>query len=193
MFVQRQKMHYFSIKIKFANYRYDDYYVEANRFISKEEMKDYVAQVAVANMLPSSDENEEFDILDPVELSEEEVCHLISDITLRSKLIITSLSDIDNVFFSVYHEDADYPRRKTESFIFSASAGQEADVTSIGRTDADTDREKVFFDGWLDCISQLKRYFQVSGLSIAAGLFTIQTISDEAYEVELSEREVVLF
>lgn len=111
---------------------------------------------------------------------------------MRSKLIIAALNNLSNVVLGIYQRDDDYTPDKSEYFMFSAAAGQEADVTAIGKTDKEHGRESVINSGWTDCISQLKRYWQIPGVIIATGLFTIETISEEEYSLELSERELVL-
>lgn len=185
-------MRFFQIEVKADNGFHDIYYVEADNLISQEEMRDYIAQVATVDVIYMDSEIEEFDILDPIELTDADMFSIIGDIRVRSKLLIAALNDFNNVVLGIYHLEKDYVSGKSEFFIFSAAAGQEADVTAIGKTDEDTTREQVIHNGWVDCISQLKRYWQVPGVVIATGLFTIQTTSEEEYEMERVEREVVI-
>lgn len=169
------------------------YYVEADNLISGTELRDYVAKVATVDLIYSDDDEvEELEVLDPVELEENTILDIISDIHVRSKLIITSLNNLSNVVLGIYHREDGYTPDKSEYFMFSAAAGQEADVTAIGKTNSDHNRESVINSGWTDCISQLKRYWQTPGVIIATGLFTIETISEDEYSLELSERELVL-
>ena len=186
-------MRFFQVEVKADNGFHDTYYVEADNLISQEEMRDYVAKVATIDILLLEDEEvEEFEVLDPRELTREEIVDIISDVRVRSKLAISALNDIDNIVLGIYHREKNYNPDGSEFFIFSAAAGQEADVTSIGKTDAEHSREQVIHDGWFDCIAQLKRYWQIPGVVIATGLFTIQTTCEEEYELERSERELVL-
>ena len=186
-------MRFFQVEVKADNGFHDTYYVEADNLISQEEMRDYVAKVAVVDVLLSDDdETEELEVLDPKELTKEDILNIVADIRVRAKLIIAALNNLDNVVLGIYHREKDYSVDKSEFFIFSAAAGQDADVTSIGKTDAERSREQVIHDGWFDCIAQLKRYWQIPGVVIATGLFTIQTTCEEEYELERSERELVL-
>lgn len=175
-----------------SNFR-ETYYIEADNLISQEEMRDYVAKVAVIDILMAEDdEAEEIEILDPKELTKEDVLNIIADVHVRAKLVIAALNNLDNIVLGIYHREKNYSIDKSEFFIFSAAAGQEADVTAIGKTDAEHSREQIIHDGWFDCIAQLKRYWQIPGVVIATGLFTIQTTSEEEYELERAERELVL-
>lgn len=185
-------MRFFQVEVKADNGFHDTYYVEADNLISQEEMRDYVAQVSTVDVIYMNDEIEEFEVCDPIELTDADMFNIIGDVRVRSKLLIAALNNLDNIVLGIYHLEKDYVSGKSEFFIFSAAAGQDADVTAIVKTDEDTTREQAIHNGWLDCISQLKRYWQVPGVVIATGLFTIQTISEEEYELERSEREVVL-
>lgn len=185
-------MRFFQVEVKADNGFSDTYYVEADNLISQEEMRDYVVQVATVDVIYMDDEIEEFEVCDPIELTDADMFNIIGDVRVRSKLLIAALNNLDNVVLGIYHLEKDYVSGKPEFFIFSAAAGQEADVTAIGKTDKDNSREQVILDGWFDCISQLKRYWQIPGVVIATGLFTIQTTSEGEYELERSEREVVL-
>ena len=185
-------MRFFQMEVKADNGFHDTYYVEADNLISQEEMRDYIAQIATIDVIYRDDEIEEFEVCDPIELTEDTIMDIISDIRVRSKLLITALNNLDNVVLGVYHLEKDYVSSKPECFIFSAAAGQDADVTAIAKTDENTTREQAIHNGWFDCISQLKRYWQVPGVVIATGLFTIQTTSEEEYEMERAERELVL-
>lgn len=184
-------MRIFSFKVASDSSFHDTYYVEADNLISVEEMRNYVAQVASVDAVYADEEIEEIEVCDPIELSEEDAVAVLADVHVRSKLLIASLNNIENVVLGIYRREKDYDFNKPEFFIFSAAAGQEADVTAIGKTSEDKTREEVIYDGWFDCISQLKRYFQIPGVVIATGLFTIQTTSEEEYELERSEREIV--
>lgn len=186
-------MRYFEVKVQSDSTFKSTYWVEADNLISDNEIRDYIAQVATIDALDSDNDNiEEIEVLDPRELSNEEIFDIIADVRVRSKLIITALNNLDNVVLGIYHYEDDYSPDQSEFFIFSATAGQDADVTAIGKTDIDMTREKVINEGWIDCISQLKRYFQVPGVIIATGIFTIQTTSKEEYDMERADREVVL-
>lgn len=185
-------MRFFQVEVKADNGFHDTYYVEADNLISQEEMRDYIAQVATVDVIYMDSEIEEFDVLDPIELTDADMFSIIGNVRVRSKLLIAALNDLNNVVLGIYHLEKDYVSGKSEFFIFSAAAGQEADVTAIGKTDEDITREQVIHNGWVDCVSQLKRYWQVPGVVIATGLFTIQTTSEEEYEMERAERELVL-
>lgn len=184
-------MRFFQVEVKADNGFSDTYYVEADNLISQEEMRDYIAQVATVDVIYMDDEIEEFEVCDPIELTEAEVFDIIGNVRVRSKLLIAALNNLDNVVLGIYHREKDYTPDSSEYFIFSAAAGQEADVTSIGKTDREHSREEVIHDGWIDCISQLKRYWQIPGVIIATGIFTIQTISEDEYNMEVSERELI--
>lgn len=184
-------MRFFQVEVKADNGFHDTYYVEADNLISQEEMKDYIAQIATVDVIYRDDEIEEFEVCDPIELTEENIFDIISNVRVRSKLLIAALNNLDNVVLGIYHKESNYEPDKSEFFIFSAAAGQEADVTAIGKTDDEHSREEIIHSGWLDCISQLKRYWQIPGVVIATGLFTIQTTSEEEYELERSEREII--
>ena len=185
-------MRFFQVEVKADNGFSDTYYVEADNLISQEEMRDYIAQVATIDVIYMDDEIEEFEVCDPIELTNADMFSIIGDIRVRSKLLIAALNNLDNVVLGIYHFEKDYVSDKPEFFIFSAAAGQDADVTAIGKTDENTTREQAVHNGWFDCISQLKRYWQIPGVVIATGLFTIQTVSEEEYEMERAERELVL-
>lgn len=186
-------MRCFEVKVQTDGAFRSTYYVEADNLISGTELRDYVAKVAAVDLLYSDDdEAEELEVLDPVELEENIVFDIISDVHVRSKLIIAALNNLSNVVLGIYQREDDYTPDKSEYFMLSAAAGQEADVTAIGKTDKEHSRESVINSGWTDCISQLKRYWQIPGVIIATGLFTIETISEEEYSLELSERELVL-
>lgn len=185
-------MRFFQVEVKADNGFHDTYYVEADNLISQEEMRDYIAQVATVDVIYMDDEIEEFEVCDPIELTDADMFNIIGDVRVRSKLLIAALNDLNNVVLGIYHLEKDYVSGKPEFFIFSAAAGQEADVTAIGKTDKEHSRESVINSGWTDCISQLKRYWQIPGVIIATGLFTIETTSEEEYEMERAERELVL-
>lgn len=185
-------MRFFQVEVKADNGFHDTYYVEADNLISQEEMRDYIVQVATVDIIYMDDEIEEFEVCDPIELTEAQIFDIIGNVRVRSKLLIAALNNLDNVVLGIYHKEPNYEPDKSEFFIFSAAAGQDADVTAIGKTSKDKSREEVTYDGWFDCISQLKRYWQIPGVVIATGLFTVQTISEEEYEMERAERELVL-
>lgn len=185
-------MRFFQVEVKADNGFSDIYYVEADNLISQEEMRDYIAQVATVDVIYMDDKIEKFEVCDPREIDKDDALSILTDISVRAKLLISSLNNIHNTVLGIYHKEKNYDFDKPEFFIFSAAAGQEADVTAIGKTDKDNSREQVILDGWFDCISQLKRYWQIPGVVIATGLFTIQTTSEDEYELERSEREVVL-
>lgn len=185
-------MRFFQVEVKADNGFHDIYYVEADNLISQEEMRDYVAQVATVDVICMDDEIEEFEVCDPIELTEAQVFDIIGNVCVRSKLLIAALNNLDNVVLGIYHKEPSYEPDQSEFFIFSAAAGQDADVTAIGKTDENTTREQAIYNGWFDCVSQLKRYWQIPGVVIATGLFTIQTTSEEEYEMERAERELVL-
>lgn len=185
-------MRIFSVEVKSDSSFHDIYYVEADNLISIEEIRNYVAQVASIDTVYLDNEVEEFEVCDPIEMDKDDALFILTDISVRAKLLISSLNNIHNTVLGIYHKEKNYDFDKPEFFIFSAAAGQEADVTAIGKTDKDNSREQVILNSWYDCISQLKRYWQIPGVVIATGLFTIQTISEEEYELERSEREVVL-
>lgn len=184
-------MRYFKVEVKAEGYS-DTYYAEADNLISDNELRDYIAQVATVDVIYQDDTTEEFEVLDPIELTEEDMLDIIVDIRVRSKLLITALNDIDNTVLGVYHLEENYSSDDSEFFIFSATAGQDADVTAIGKTDSEHSRENIIRAGWFDCISQLKRYWQTPGIVIATGMLIIQTIPEEEYEMERAERELVL-
>ena len=185
-------MRFFQIEVKADNGFHDTYYIEADNLISQEEMRDYIAQVATVDVIYMDSEIEEFEVLDPIELTNADMFSIIGDVRVRSKLLIAALNDFNNVVLGIYHLEKDYVSGKPEFFIFSAAAGQDADVTAIAKTDENTTREQAIHNGWIDCVSQLKRYWQVPGVVIATGLFTIQATSEEEYEMERAERELVL-
>lgn len=185
-------MRFFQVEVKADNGFSDTYYVEADNLISQEEMRDYIAQVATVDVIYMDDEIEEFEVCDPIELTEAQVFDIIGNVRVRSKLLIAALNNLDNIVLGIYHFEKDYVSGKPEFFIFSAAAGQDADVTAIAKTDENVTREQAIHNGWVDCISQLKRYWQVPGVVIATGLFTIQSTSEEEYEMERAERELVL-
>lgn len=186
-------MRYFEVKVQSDSTFRSTYYVEADNLISDGEMRDYVAKIATVDLIYSEDEEaEEIEVLDPIELTESDIIDIISDIRVRSKLLIAALNNLDNIVLGIYHLEKDYVSGKPEFFIFSAAAGQDADVTAIAKTDENVTREQAIHNGWVDCISQLKRYWQVPGVVIATGLFTIQATSEEEYEMERAERELVL-
>ena len=161
------------------------------RFFQVEVKADNGFHVATVDVIYRDDEIEEFEVCDPIELTEENIFDIISNVHVRSKLLIAALNNLDNVVLGIYHKEPNYEPDKSEFFMFSAAAGQDADVTAIGKTDDEHSREEVIHSGWLDCISQLKRYWQIPGVVIATGLFTIQSTSEEEYELERSEREIV--
>ena len=185
-------MRFFQVEVKADNGFSDIYYVEADNLISQEEMRDYIAQVATVDVIYMDDEIEELEVCDPIELTKAEVFDIIGDIRVRSKLLIAALNNLSNIVLGIYHLEKNYDPGKSEFFIFSAVGGQDADVTAIAKTDENTTREQAIHNGWLDCISQLKRYWQVPGVVIATGLFIIQSTSEEEYEMERAERELVL-
>lgn len=185
-------MRFYEVKVQSNGDFQEAYYVEADNLVSQEELREYVAQVAAIDFVYSEDDSDEIEIYDPKELDENDMWNIISDVKVRPKLIITALNDITNVVLGIYHREKDYTPKTQEFFIFSAAAGQDADVTSIGCTSNEQSREEIVQEGWLDCIQQLKRYWQVPGVVVATGLFTISSISSEEYEVEYAERSVVL-
>ena len=185
-------MRFFQVEVKADNGFSDIYYVEADNLISQEEMRDYIAQVATVDVIYMDDEIEELEVCDPIELTKAELFDIIGDVRVRSKLLIAALNNLSNIVLGIYHLEKDYVSGKSEFFIFSAAGGQDADVTAIAKTDENTTREQAIHNGWLDCISQLKRYWQVPGVVIATGLFIIQSTSEEEYEMERAERELVL-
>ena len=185
-------MRFFQMEVKADNGFHDTYYVEADNLISQEEMRDYIAQVATIDVIYRDDEIEELEVCDPIELTEEQIFDIIGNVCVLSNLLIAALNNLNNIVLGIYHFEKDYVSGKPEFFIFSAEAGQDADVTAIAKTDENTTREQAIHNGWFDCISQLKRYWQVPGVVIATGLFTIQSTSEEEYEMERAERELVL-
>lgn len=184
-------MRFFQVEVKADNGFSDTYYVEADNLISQEEMRDYIAQVATVDVIYRDDEIEEFEVCDPIELTEANIFDIIGNVRVRAKLLITALNNLDNVVLGIYHFEKDYVSGKSEYFIFSAAAGQDSDITAIGQTDEETTKEQCIQQGWNDCIYQLKKYFQVPGVIIATGVFTIQRIPKDEYEIERSERELV--
>lgn len=187
-------MRYFRIDVKSDCEFNKSYYAEADNFVSSEEIRDYVAQLASIDAVEadSADELDSIEVLDPVQISEDDALELIADVSVRQKLLITNLNNINNVILGVYTKVKDFEIGDPECFMFSADAGQDADVTAIGTTRDGEVKGKVFFDSWVDCIQQLKRYWRVSGVAIASGTFVAQMISNEDYDMEINERELVV-
>lgn len=185
-------MRYFEVDVKSDDSFRETYYVEIDNLISEMELNDYVVQIAAVDMLMAEDDGEELEIVRTEELLDVEMIAVVSDVTVRSKLVITSLNDISNVVLGIYKREKDFNLGDPEFFIFSAAAGQDSDITSIGRTEDGKTREEVIQEGWNDCIYQCKKYFQIPGVVIATGLFTIQSITEDEFDMERSERELVL-
>ena len=110
---------------------------------------------------------------------------------VRPVLTITALNNICNTILTVskvYRHDVS---EEPEFFIFSGAAGQEQDITSIGDT-LECSREDAVQAGYDEVLYQLKKYFQIPGVVMASGLFTVQSISYPEYQLELEERELIL-
>ena len=169
------------------------YYVEADNLVSIEEMRDYIGQIAANDFVISDDEVEDIDVLDPTEMDEDGMLAVVADVKMRPKLILASLNNISNVVLGIYSRNNDFDIGSIECFLISAIAGQDADVTAIEKSggEENTPVEVAINRGQIDCISQLKRYWQISGTKIATGLLIVQAITEEEYDMELSEREVV--
>lgn len=187
-------MRYFRIDVKSDCEFNKSYYAEADNFVSFEEMRDYVAQLASIDAVEtdSTGELDNIEVLDPVQISDDDVMALVEDVSMRQRLLITNLNNMDNVILCVYSKVNGFEIGDPEYFTFWADAGQEADVTAVGTTRDGKDKWKVFFDSWVDCIQQLKRYWRVSGVAIASGTFVVQRISGEDYDTEIRERELVI-
>lgn len=187
-------MRYFRVDVKSDCEFSKSYYAEADNFVSSEEIREYVAQLASIDAVDadSTGELENIDVLDPVEISDDDALELISDVSVRQRLLITNLNNMNNVILGVYAKVDSFEIGDPECFMFSADAGQDAEVTAIGTTRDGEVKGKVFFDSWVDCIQQLKRYWRVSGVAIASGTFVAQRISNEEYDMEINERELVI-
>lgn len=168
------------------------YWVEADPLISESEMVEYVTSVATANYLAAEPKEIIGFNVTPNQIDMDEYLVSVCDYQhVRPALIITSLNNIGNTIIAInasYKEDVS---EEPEYFIFSGAAGQDSDVTAIGKTDKNLPREQVIQDGYNDILYQLKKYFQVSGVIMASGLFIIQSISPEEYSLEYCERELV--
>lgn len=185
-------LRYYQVKVKTDGSFRDTYYVEADSLISENEISDYVAQIAVVDVILSEDECEALDVENIIELDREDALPIFSEYHMRPKLQISPLNNLMDTVLSIGHYEKDFSPQTQEFFIFSAAAGQDSDVTALGKTDEEHSREQVILDGYYDCLYQLKKYFQIPGVVMATGLFTIQTITEEEYELERSEREIVL-
>ena len=64
-------------------------------------------------------------------------------------------------------------------------------MSSIGFVDSEITLNTAYENGYNDCMTQLKRYFQANGLDICTGTFIVQNITEDEYEFERASREVV--
>lgn len=183
-------LRYYQVKVKTDGSFRDTYYVEADSLISENEISDYVAQIAVVDAILYDDDCEALEVASVTELDREDALPTFSDYHMRPKLQISPLNDLMGTVLSIGHYEKDFSPQTQEFFIFSAAAGQDSDVTALGKTDEENPREQVVLDGYYDCLYQLKKYFQIPGVVMATGLFTIQTITEEEYEMEEADRVI---
>lgn len=165
------------------------YYVEPDGLVSNDEVMEYVANLATADFEGEDDLIAD----DPREMSEDEAYALLVDDHLRTRMLITSLNRPDNVVLGIYSIDKSFSIGDTECFLFTVGiSSQEAEVSAIGKTDEKHTREQVIHEGWVDCVTQLKRYWKTPGVTIATGVLVVFALSQDEYSSEMAERKVVL-
>lgn len=168
----------------------ETYYVAAHDLFQQSEILEYVSAVVTEDFIKDSSDEDELFELDPNWIDGSEYYGIVFSENFREKLSLSSLINLTDVFLSIgkiYKKLSD-----DRYFLFSAQAGQDADVNSVGKTDKDKSIQEVMEEGYADCLYQLRQYFQPAGLAMCTGVFTIQALDEEDYQYELSERELVL-
>ena len=189
-------MRYFKCKVDSNISFKPTYYIAANEWFTLDEIEALVTEVANADYLQVDDDNCDFDeeenivisVLTPQLISSEEGFGTMFDTNFVVELDIQHLDNRNSIctigrIFSNRPQDRFY--------IFAANAGQDADVTSIGAVDKDTTLSNLYERCYTDCMCQLKRYFQTGGYDVCTGTFVVQMISEDEYELERANREVV--
>lgn len=189
-------MRYFKCKVDSNISFKPTYYIAANEWFTLDEIEALVTEVANADYLQIDDDNCGLDeeeniiisVLTPQLITGEEGFGTMFDINFVVELDIQHLDNRNSIctigrIFSNRPQDRFY--------IFAANAGQDADVTSIGTVDKDTTLSNLYERCYTDCMCQLKRYFQTGGYDVCTGTFVVQMISEDEYELERANREVV--
>ena len=169
------------------------YYIAASEWFTEDEMLSLIASIGQIEYLGLTVEDEDiedsdmqFTIGDIQQIPQEEAYGVFFDSKFIELIEIQHLDNRDSIFClgRIFQE---MPQNRY--YLFAANAGQEADVTSIGEVkESLTD---VYDEAYNDCLAQLKRYFQASGLDICKGTFVIQAISEDEFQLERASRELV--
>ena len=198
-------MRYFKCKVDSNISFKPTYYIAANEWFTLDEIEALVTEVANADYLQIDDDNCGLDeeenivisVLTPQLITTEEAFGAVCDADFTVELDIQHLDNRESIctigrIFSNRPQDRFY--------IFAANAGQDADVTSIGTIDDITSigvvdkniaLRELYEKCYTDCMCQLKRYFQTGGYDVCTGTFVVQMISEDEYELERANREVV--
>ena len=169
------------------------YYIAAGEWFTEDEMLSLIASIGQIEYLGLTVEDEDiedsdmqFTIGDIQQIPQEEAYGVFFDSKFIELIEIQHLDNRDSIFClgRVFQE---MPQNRY--YLFAANAGQEADVTSIGEVKESL--TNVYDEAYNDCLAQLKRYFQTSGLDICKGTFVIQAISEDEFQLERASRELV--
>lgn len=189
-------MRYFKCKVDSNISFKPTYYIMANEWFTLDEIEALVTEVANADYLQIDDDNCGLDeeenivisVLTPQLITTEEAFGAVCDANFVIELDIQHLDSRE----SICTIGRIFPNRPQDMFyIFAANAGQDADVTSIGTIDKTVAFRRLCEECHTDCMCQLKRYFQTGGYDVCTGTFVVQMISEDEYELERANREVV--
>ena len=169
------------------------YYIATSEWFTEDEILSLVASIAQIEYLGLTVEDEdiedsdmEFTIGDIQQIPQEEAYGVFFDSKFIELIEIQHLDNRDSIFCMgrIFQKTP-----QSRYYLFAANAGQEADVTSIG--EVKDSLTTLYEEAYNDCLTQLKRYFQTSGLDICKGTFVIQAISEDEFQLERANRELV--
>lgn len=172
------------------------YYIAANEWFTNDEIILYTSAIAQGDYLTldekyidlDDDEDIEFALGDITPISKEEMWGVMFSSNFVEQLDIQHLDSRDSVLMV----GRVFKNRPSKLYYhFAANGGQDSEVSAIGIVDSKTTLNTAYENGYNDCMTQLKRYFQATGLDICTGTFVVQNITEDEYEFERASREIV--
>ncbi len=175
-------------------------YMSSHDWVNDHEAETYVAtfaQSAAESVL--SDEDWEEDntevTTDIQEMPEDDFLSItLMDSHVRPVLGIYRLDDPTSSLMTLYRDFGKDMSDESQCLYFAASigTGEDQSIDTIAIVDKDHPRESVFETAWADLQYQCRRYHSATGIAMATGAVVVSEMSNEEYEAERSDRELVL-
>lgn len=191
---------YYRAKVSVGSVRLN-YYIEADRLMSEPDLKEKLTSLASVDFIhemENMDCDEYEDVFVDINLipidSDEFMSGTLTDYShIRNELCVTMLTDSTNIIYSFLRVMDREVDEEEYGLLISASCYPDNDVDYIGVVNHDgISYQGVVDAGQMDCLRQLKRYFQADGTSLRRAMMVIAYLPPEEYEEMRQERELSL-